>query len=177
MKKLLIASTILAAMTSAASEDAVLLKKLATAKMTLKDVVAYAEKTSGTATSAKFEMDGEQLVFSVYTVPQGLMTAPDQTDLTEIAGSATVAPIAGKAEVFTDKEHIARASSHQTLMQLSNLTLSQIIDRALEKEAGTAFSVKNPVVRNHRPVADVLVLDDDGDVETVSVDMLTGKIN
>jgi uncharacterized membrane protein YkoI len=177
MKTLLLALSLFTVSTfSHAGEDTILIKKLADAKFTLKEAIAAAEKTSGPATSAKFEMDGDQLVFSVYTAPQGLQTTPEETELTEIAGSATVAPVTGKAEIFTDKEHIARASSHLTLMQLSKFSLNEIIDIALNAQSGTVYSVKNPSVKNHKAVAEVLILTEGGHTETVRVDMMNGKI-
>ena len=127
-----------------ASEDPKLIKKIREAKFTLQQIVAYAERTSGPATSAKFEMDATELVFSVYTAPQGLSTSAESTELTELSGSAVNVPIQAKAEIFTDKEHIARASTHLTLMQLSSLSLSQVIEVAQANQRGIVFSVKNP---------------------------------
>lgn len=177
MKKTLIILTVgLMAMLANASEDATLIKKLADAKLSLKDAISLAEKTSGPATSAKFEMDGNQLVFSVYTAPQGLEASAEETELTEISGSATILPAAGKAEVFSDKEHISRASTHLTLKQLSRYSLSEIVDIALSAQNGTAYSVKNPRILNHKAVAEVLILTSKGNTESISVDMLTGKI-
>ena len=117
-------------------------------------------------------MDGANLVFSVYTAPQGLGVAPENTDLTEIAGSATALPISGKAEIFADKEHIARASQHLTLMQLSSRSLKEIIAEALNQQPGIAYSVKNPTVRNHEAVADVSILTREGKSVVVSVEMM-----
>ena len=158
-----------------ASDEDQLLQKLRLAKFTLSDAISYAEKTSGPATSAKFEMDGTELVFSVYTAPQGLNVSAEETALTELAGSATALPISAKAEVFADKEHIARASTHLTLMQLSPLNLKQVLQKALTLQAGLAFSVKNPLVRNHRAVADISVLKADGKIATVTIDLLNGN--
>jgi hypothetical protein len=177
MKKVLltfamVGLSVLCSSLAAASEDAQLIAKLKDAKFSLMDAIRYAEKNSGPATSAKFEMDGDKLVFSVYTAPQGLEALPEATDLTEISGSATTTAVEGQAEIFTDKEHIARASSHLTLMQLSNMTLTEVIAKALRIQPGIAFSVKNPQVRNHRAVADVSIVDQDGDVEVVTIDLM-----
>ena len=153
------------------SDDPVLIQKLRDAKFTLQDAVAFAERTSGPATSAKFEMDGNQLVFSVYTAPQGLDASPEETDLTELAGSATALPIQGKAVVFTDKEHIARASVHMTLMQLSGQSLQDVINEALKRQPGLVFSVSNPMVRNHEAVADVSILTSKNKVVVVAIEL------
>lgn len=175
-KSIVILAVSLISMIVNASEDTNLIKKLAEAKLSLKDAITLAEKTSGPATSAKFEMDGEQLVFSVYTAPQGPETSAEETELTEFSGNATVLPIVSKTEIFTDKEHISRASAHLTLKQLSRFSLSEIIDLALVAQNGIAYSIKNPIVKNHRAVADILILTKKGNIETVSVDMITGKI-
>lgn len=178
MKKLIVMLMIgTLSVVARASEDPNLIKKLSDAKFSLKDAVEFAEKTSGPATSAKFELDDSgALVFSVYTAPQGLNTPAELTQLTELSGSATVSPIVAQAEVFSDREHIARASTHLTLMQLSRRSLMDMIALALSKEPGMAYSVKNPSVKDHRAVADVSILTSYGDIETVSVDMMTGKI-
>ena len=154
-----------------ANDDAALLQKLPEAKITLIDAINFAEKTSGPATSAKFEMDGTELVYSVYTAPQGLAQLAEETDLTEMAGSAMALPTQGKAEVFTDKEHIARASMHLTLMQLSNLNLKEVIAKAARTQKGIVYSVKNPMVRDHHAVADVSILTPEGKSVVVTIQL------
>jgi hypothetical protein len=172
-KKFMVLFAAIAFLTTSAqaSDDSQLLQKLGEAKFSLLDAITHAEKISGPATSAKFEMDGDQLVFSVYTAPQGLKISPEETELTELSGSATLLPIQSKVEVFTDKPHIARASTHQTLMQLSNLNLKEVVAKALRIQKGQAYSVKNPMVRDHRAVADVLILTPDGKSATVTVNL------
>lgn len=156
-----------------AADDAQLLQQLKQARFSLVDAINNAEKTSGPAISAKFEMDGNDLVFSVYTAPQGLMVSAEETELMELSGSAVSLPVTAKTEIFTDKEHIARASTHLTLMELSTLTLKQVIELAQSYQSGIVFSVKNPLVRNHRAVADVSILKVDGKVAVVSIDLLS----
>lgn len=176
VKQLLtVVSLILLGSLAHASDNGDLVKKIREAKFTLKDAIAYAERTSGPATSAKFEMDGSELVFSVYTAPQGLRASAEETDLTELSGSAVLLPIQAKTEVFADKEHIARASTHLTLMQLSRLTLAQVIDEAQECYKGIVFSIKNPQVRDRKAVADVSILTPDNHVVVVSIDLMTGE--
>src|SRR3954464_8940627 len=106
------------------ADDTLLISKLKDSKISLLQGIKQAEKTSGPVTSAKFEMDGDNLSLSIYTAPQGLNTPAETNQLSELAGDPTVAPFAPKTEVFADKEHIARASVHLTLMQLSRLTLT-----------------------------------------------------
>ncbi|MBI3555343.1 MAG: hypothetical protein HY074_03645 [Deltaproteobacteria bacterium] len=143
--------------------------------ISLLDGIALAEKTSGPATSAKFEESDGKLVLSVYTVPEGLGVEPEKATLTELGGDTSQRPFRFAAEVFQDKEHLTRASVHMTLFQLSRFSLSQVIQRALARQPGTPIDVRNPMVSNHRAVADVVIADGDGDARTVSVDVLTGQ--
>lgn len=148
---------------------------LKTAKMTLLEGIEYSEKTSGVATSAKFEVDNGKLMLSVYTIPEGFGVEPEKATLTEISGSADDDLTKLTAEVFADREHIARATVHMTLFQLSKLSLKEVIERALNEQCGTPIDVRNPIVRNHRPVADVIIVDEYQSVFTVTVDLLNGK--
>lgn len=161
---------------SIASDDSELLSRLKDAKFSLLDAIVFAEKSSGTALSAKFEMDGDEMVYSVYTAPQGIALPAESADLTEVSGSAKILPMQFKTEIFQDKEHIARASTHLTLMQLSSFNLKQVIQKALNVKKGIVYSVKNPQVRNHRAVADVSILLLNGNVATVTVDLISGKM-
>src|SRR6266436_3155882 len=133
---------------AAHADDTLLISKLKDSKISLLEGIKQAEKTSGPVISAKFEMDGNNLSLSIYTAPQGLNTPAESNDLSELSGDPTVAPFAPKTEIFADKEHIARASVHLTLMQMSKLSLTEIIQEALEQQPGTPYSVVNPMVRN-----------------------------
>lgn len=138
--------------------------------------IKQAEQTSGPAISAKYEMDGTNLSLSIYTAPQGLNTPAETNDLTELSGDPTVAPFAPTAEIFKDKEHIARASVHLTVMQMSKFPLSVLIEKALDVQPGVAYSVVNPMVRNGQPVADVFIADDEGNSVKVTIDVRTGHV-
>ncbi len=72
-------------------------------------------------------------------------------------------------------EHIAWASSQLNVMQISKLSLREIIERALAAQPGVAFYVHNPTVRNRRPVADLVILSDCHDVTIVSIDLISVK--
>jgi hypothetical protein len=160
-----------------ADADDQLIAKLPSAKISLLEGIQLAEKTSGPVTSAKFELDDNgNLSLSIYTAPQGLNTPAEANDLTELSGDPTVSPFAPQSEVFKDKEHIARASVHLTLMQMSKLNLSQIIQTATKGANGVAYSVANPEVRNGEPVADVFFLDKHEDSVKITVNMRTGQI-
>ena len=143
--------------------------------VSLLEGIDVAEKTSGVATSAKFEVDAGKLVLSVYTVPEGLGVEPEKATLTEVGGDAMESPFKPKVEVFSDKEHIARASVHMTLFQVSHLTLKQVIQQALKQKAGVPIDVRNPMIRNHRPIADVVIVASNQEAFTVTVDLLNGK--
>jgi hypothetical protein len=144
-------------------------------KTTLLEAIVYAEANSGPATSAKFEVDDGKLMVSIYTIPEGLSVEPEKATLTELAGPASEGTQNLKADVFTDKEHIARASVHLTLLQLSRLNLKQILQIAVKRKPGTVIDIRNPMVRNKRPVADVILIDEDQRPATVTVDLLSGK--
>lgn len=157
-------------------DPAAIAKLLKGATITLLAGIDQAEKASGPATSAKFEIsDSGKLELSVYTIPEGLGVEPEKATLTELGGDATMSPFKFAPEVFKDKEHIARASVHMTLFQLSKFSLRQIVEHAVKLKAGTPIDVRNPMVRNHRPVADVVIVDGHGYAATVTVDLLTGQ--
>jgi hypothetical protein len=145
------------------------------AKITLLGGIEFAEQKSGPATSAKFEVEDGKLMLSIYTVPEGLGTDAENATLTELAGVATEPAFAPKSEVFADKAHIARASEHLVLMQISKLSLKEVVRAALKKAPGTPIDVRNPTVREKRPVADVVIIEKAGMPATVSVDLLSGN--
>ena len=180
MKKILftvILALLIVVPTFAGNHDpAAITPLLKDAKISLLDGIDLAEKVSGPATSAKFEVsDDGKLALSVYTIPEGLGVEPERATLTELGGDAAQSPFQFTAEVFEDKEHIARASDHMTLLQLSKYSLRQLVERALARKPGTPIDIRNPMVRNHRPVADVVIVDSSGKAHTVTVNVLTGR--
>lgn len=144
-------------------------------KVSLLDAISYAIANSGPATSAKFEVANNKLMVSIYTVPEGLNVEAEKATLTEFSGPAIEGTKGLKAEIFVDKEHIARASVHMTLFQLSRFDLTKVVQIAVKRKPGTAIDVRNPIVRNERPVADVVIVDKQNQVSTVTVDLLSGK--
>jgi hypothetical protein len=178
MKQIIIVlATMLSLQTFAGNHDPkAIIPLLEDAKISLKDGIAYAEKISGPATSAKFEVEDGKLMISIYTIPEGLTVEPEKATLSELSGDAHDEVSKLGTEVFTDKEHIARASVHMTLFQLSKLTLTQVIDKALEFSPGTVIDVRNPMVRSHSAIADVIIVTADSKVNTVTVDLLSGKM-
>ncbi len=156
-------------------ETRVLLIRLKDSKHSLADGIRQAEKEEGFAISAKFEMEGDELSLSVYTAKQGRDVDAEHNTLMELAGNPTRDQWEPKKEVFEDKPHIARASMHLTLMQVTKLTLEDVIKKAAAHHPGTVYSV-TPAIHNGKPVSDVLVATPDGKSVHLTVDLRTGKV-
>ncbi len=153
-----------------------LLGKLKESKRSLADGVRQAEQEEGLAISAKFEMGGEGLSLSVYTAKEGKGTDAEHNVLMELSGDPTKEAWTPKKEVFADREHVTRASMHLTLMQLSELSLVDVIKTAEARQLGRVYSA-NPAVRNGRPVVDVLVATPDNKNAHLTVDLLSGEVS
>jgi len=151
-----------AALPAARAEDSkdtqALLEALGKSKHTLLDGVRQAAKAAGTPISAKFELEDGKLSLSVYTAGKGLSVEPEKNVLQELSGSPESESWAPNVELFKDVEHVARSSEQLTLMALGKASLADVVARVQEKQPGTVFSV-TPIIRNHRPVAEVLVAD------------------
>jgi hypothetical protein len=145
---------------AAKAEDAkqtqALLKELGKAKLSLQDGLRQAMHDSAVPISAKFELEDGKLSLSVYTAEKGLKVDPEKNILQELSGSPEQDKWIPNAEVFKDVEHVARSSEQLTLMALGKASLVDIIERTQKAQSGTVFSVR-PVIRNHRPAAEVLV--------------------
>src|SRR5262245_58809384 len=111
-------------------ETSALLANLPQSKHSLADGITQAEKEEGVAILAKFEMEGDELSLSVYTATPGRSADAEHNTLVELAGKPTTDQWQPKKEVFDDTAHIARASMHVTLMQLTNLTLAEVVQKA-----------------------------------------------
>ena len=159
---------------AAGEDDTALLGKLKDSKHSLADGIAQAEKADGVAISAKFEMDGEKLMLSVYTAKEGLGKDAEHNALIELGGEATKSSWAPETEVFADKEHLTRAAMQLTLVQLSKLTLTDVIKKAEAAQPGTVYSVI-PSVKDGNAVYDVKVATADGKSVHLTVDGKTGK--
>jgi hypothetical protein len=187
MKQILTALVLTISMTGAFAADhdpQAIARLLPTAKMSLLEGIDHAERMSNrdplkpniaVATSAKFEVDHGQLMLSVYVIPEGLGLQPEQATLTEVVGAASAGLENLQVKVFADKEHIARSAVHMTLFQLSGHTLREVVERALMVKSGTPIDVRNPVVRNYRPVADVIIIDSYNQAQTVTIDLMDGE--
>ena len=156
------------------SSDAALFAKLSESKLTLLQGLAKAEANEGAAISAKFEMDGDHLSLSVYTAKKGFAMDAEHNVLRELAGDPTGVQWTPGIEVFADTEHLTRASSQLTLMQLSHITLSKAVAIAARRASGIIYSV-TPKIEGGHVVVEVLAVDQDGDeTETFVVNLSTG---
>src|SRR3989440_1252105 len=133
-----------------------LLDALSKSKLTLSDGVRQAAKKPAVPISAKFELEDGKLSLSVYTAEKGLAVEPEKNVLQELSGSPEHDKWEPKVEVFKDVPHVARSSEQLTLMALGKSSLADIIARVEKTQTGTVFSV-TPAIRNHKPVAEVLV--------------------
>ncbi len=155
-------------------EASVLLSRLKESKLSLVDGIRQAEKDNGPAISAKFEMKGDKLMLSVYTAKDGLGKDSEHNTLMELIGDATQVQWTPETEVFEDKPHIARSAMHLTAMQLTKMTLADVVKRASTQQQGTVYSVI-PAVRDGKSVFDVMVATPDGKNAHLTLDATTGK--
>ncbi len=155
-------SGLIAAMPVVSAEDSkdtkALLEALGKSKHTLIDGVRQAAKGGAVPISAKFELEDGKLSLSVYTAEKGLAVAPEKNVLQELSGGPEQDKWTPTVEVFKDVPHVARSSQQLTLMALGKTSLADIIARVQKTQPGTVFSV-TPVIRNHKPAAEVLVSD------------------
>lgn len=88
---------------------------------------------------------------------------------TDAIGPATDAAWKPETEIFADKEHIARFAMQLTLMQLTRMSLADVIKKAEGQQAGTVYSAI-PALQGARPVVDVLVATRDGQTTHVTIE-------
>jgi hypothetical protein len=149
-------------MPAASAEDSketqALLEALGKTKHTLLDGVRQSARGGAVPISAKFELEDGKLSLSVYTAGKGLSVAPERNVLQELSGSPEQDKWEPQVEVFKDVPHVARSSAQLTLMALGKSSLADVIAQVQKMQSGTVFSV-TPMIRNHKPVAEVLVAD------------------
>lgn len=155
--------------TAAPTPTGDLASQLKSSKLTLAQGIEQAEKASGPAISAKFELEDGHLSLSVYTAKAGLDKDAEHNVLMELSGDPTKDAWEPKSEVFDDKAHITRAAAHLTLVQRAKTTLSSVIAKASAKQPGTVYSV-TPAVKDRKPVFEVLVATPDGKTATLTID-------
>lgn len=183
MKKLipvlaaLVASLAMQSLAHAASHDPTAIAALMpSSKLSLVEGIKLAETSHGPATSAKFEVNDEgKLVLSIYTIPEGFDIEPEKATLSEIAMDPTAAEPGLRLEKFEDKEHIARSAAHMTLFRLSRFKLTDVLEKAAQATKASPIDVRNPTIVDKHPVADIILLDQQGKAQTVRVDLLSGE--
>src|SRR6185503_16497768 len=93
---------------------------LKTAKVTMAEGLAQAEKNNGPTIESKFEIgDDGKLSLSVYPVGKGITTDPENNEFQELSGDPTSKPWVTKLDVFKagDFEHLTRSTRDLTLVQ------------------------------------------------------------
>ena len=100
-------------------------------KISMADAAAQVETATGTLIEAKFEPDDSgHLSLSLYPLGKDVSVDPTNNLFQEASGDPTATPFAPGLEVFHDFEHLARSTRDLTLVQLSNLSVRDAIDRA-----------------------------------------------
>jgi len=156
---------------SAEADQAVLIKALSGAKITLAQGIAQVAKGTEVPTEAKYEMEDGKLMLSVYTSAKGLDTAAEDNSFNEYGGEATAAAWSPKKEEFADLKHIARSAQYHTLLSMTKLTIPAIIQKASGQ--GTVISVKEKI-RNGKPIFEVITVQG-GNAKTTYYNLLTGE--
>lgn len=158
----------------ARAEEGAVTSKLAESKHGLLDGIVQAEKATGPAISAKFEVKDGKLMLSVYTAKAGRHPDAEHSTLMELIGEAAVPQWQPKSEVFEDKAHIARSAMQLTIMQTTKLSLSDLVTKAAAMKPGTVYSAI-PAIRGGKPAVDVLIATPDGKSTTLVLDAVTGQ--
>ena len=155
---------------AADSGDADTIKRLPTTKHTLVDGIRQAEQANGAAISAKFEFEDGKFWLSVYTAKDDRAKDAEHNTLMELKGEANTATWKPDTEVFADKEHLTRSAMQLTLMQLTKMTLADIVAKASQGQSGMPYSAI-PAVMNGKAVVVVRFAAPDGKTSAVNVDL------
>ena len=139
---------------------------LGKSKLSLLAGIRQASQGSAKAISAKFELEDGKLSLSVYTAEKGLAVPAEKNVLQELSGSPEQDKWTPKVEVFRDVPHVARSAEQLAVMSLGRKSLAAVIAEVRKAHPGTVFSI-TPAIRNHRPVA-VVLLANKGKVTTVT---------
>src|SRR5437867_3978815 len=143
-----------------------LLEALGKSKHTLVDGMRQAAKSGAVPISAKFELEDGKLSLSVYTAEKGLAVPAEKNVLQELSGSPEQDKWTPQTEIFKDVPHVARSAEQLTVMALGRKSLAAVIAEVRKTHPGTVFSI-TPTIKNHKPVA-VVLLADKGKVTTVT---------
>jgi hypothetical protein len=137
---------------------AALVQALGKSKQTLLGGMRQARHDKAAVISAKFELENGKLSLSVYTAEKGLAVPAEENVLQELSGSPEQDKWMPQTEVFKDVPHVARSAEQLTLMALAHKSLPAVVAEVQKEKAVRVFSI-TPAVRNHRPVAVVLVIE------------------
>ena len=155
---------------AAGGGDAETIKRLSQSKHTLVDGIRQAEQANGSAISAKFEYEDGKLWLSVYTAKEGRGRDAEHNTLMELKGEPNAAAWKPATEVFEDKEHLTRSAMHLTLMQLTKMSLADVVAKAASGQTGTPYSAI-PTIQDGKAVVVVLFASPDGKSTAVNVDL------
>jgi hypothetical protein len=117
-------------------------------KITLEDGIS-ASAREGTPISAKFEMEGEHLQFSTYTMKGG--------DFTEVVVDPSSGAIKS-AEKITDSEDLTKATAQKAAMEKASVSLLAAAQKAAKGNAGAQLISIMPELEAGRPVATIVLL-------------------
>lgn len=159
----------------AADDAGALLARLKESKHTLAEGIAQAEKASGAAISAKFEVEDGKLWLSVYTAKAGLDKDAEHNALLELKGDATMKPWKPETEVFEDKKHLTRAAMQLSLVQLGKLSLAEVVAAVKSAQPGEVYSAI-PAVKGGKPVFVVKVATAEGKSVELAIDAQGGGV-
>ena len=160
------------------AEDAALLSRIETSKISLVDAIEQASTRSapGFPIQAKLEMNdaGTEISMSVYTAKDA-QELPEKNPVTETSGDPTGATWAPQTEIFggadgktADFEHVARAAAMLNLMQTTDVSLVEVIRTA--SAYGIVYRVE-PLAVSGRAVFNVLVKTPQGTAKQLTIDL------
>jgi hypothetical protein len=153
----------------AGTNEKSVISRLKAAKHTLLEGIQSLEKQNSTPISAKLEVEEGRLWLSVYGAKSGLHKCAEKNVLFEVKGDAAAAKWEPTTEVFEDREHLARASTHLTLMQTTSLTLAHAVELVAGSGKGHVYSAI-PALKDGKTVIDVKVASAAGQTAHVFVD-------
>jgi hypothetical protein len=153
------------------ADQAVLIKALGDAKLTLLQGIAQVAKGTEVPIEAKYQMVHGKLMLSIYTSAKGFDTATEDNSFNEYIGDVTTATWTPKKEVFADLKHIARSAQYHALLSMTKVSIPTIIQKASAQ--GTVLSVKEKI-RGGRPVFEVTVVQN-STIRPTFYDLATGE--
>jgi hypothetical protein len=153
------------------ADQAILIKALPSAKLTLLQGIDQVAKGTEVPIEAKFQMVKDTLMLSIYTSTKGFDTAAEDNSFNEYIGDVTTATWTPKKEAFADLKHIARSAQYHALLSMTKVTIPAVIQRASAQ--GTVLSVKEKI-RNGKPAFEVTVVQGDA-VKPTFYDLVTGQ--